>query len=78
MIFFSWNHTAPLEGWYTPVTTLNAVVLPAPLGPIRATISPWLISRFRLSTATTPPNCMVTFSIFSTCSLIGEPPSDGA
>ena len=59
MIFAPSNHTAPLVGWYTPVMTLKAVVFPAPLGPMRATISPSLTTSSRSSTATTPPNCMV-------------------
>src|ERR1700674_675727 len=37
-----------------------AVVLPAPLGPIRACSSPDIISRFKLSVATTPPNRLVS------------------
>src|SRR5574344_2084157 len=60
------NSTRPLVGAYTPVTTLKAVVLPAPLGPIRATISPSRTSIERSSTATTPPNCIVTFSSLRT------------
>ena len=63
---FPLNSTCPLVGAYTPVITLNAVVLPAPLGPISATISPSLTSMLRSSTATTPPNCMVTCSTRST------------
>ena len=55
-----------MVGSYTPVTQLKAVVLPAPLGPISATISPRLISMLRSFTATTPPNCMVRWLIFST------------
>ena len=57
------NSTRPLVGWYTPVMQLKAVVLPAPLGPMRATILPSGTSRDKSFTATTPPNCMVTFSI---------------
>ena len=63
-------------GSYTPVMQLKAVVLPAPLGPIRATISPWFTSRDRSFTATPPPNCMVTCSSRRTFStwLISPPP----
>src|SRR5882672_2088053 len=42
---------------------LNAVVLPAPLGPINATISPALMENSRLFTATRPPNRRVRFLI---------------
>ena len=34
------NRTVPSVGRKTPVTTLNTVVLPAPLGPMRAKIWP--------------------------------------
>src|SRR3979490_151461 len=42
---------------------LKAVVLPAPLGPINATISPALMENSRLFTATRPPNRRVRFLI---------------
>src|SRR5664279_79300 len=42
-----------------PVTQLKKVVLPAPLGPIRATISPSKMSRLTVSTARRPPKSMV-------------------
>src|SRR6267142_1919 len=42
---------------------LNAVVLPAPLGPINATISPASMENSRLFTATRPPNRRVRFLI---------------
>ena len=35
-----WNFTAPSSGLMTPTTMLKVVVLPAPLGPSRPTISP--------------------------------------
>src|SRR6202008_3655102 len=57
-----WNRTSPAVGWYTPVTTLNTVVLPAPLGPMRAKIEPVGTARLTRSSATTPPNCMVSSS----------------
>src|ERR1700687_5491534 len=51
----------PAFGFLKPEIMLNAVVLPAPLGPIRATISPALTEKLRLFTATRPPNRRVTF-----------------
>ena len=45
-----------------PVTTLKAVVLPAPLGPIRLTISPSPTEKFMSESATSPPKCTATFS----------------
>ena len=44
---------------------LNMVVLPAPLGPIRADIVPCLISKLHLSTATIPANDLVASFIFN-------------
>src|SRR5690349_13134467 len=41
-----------------PVTQLKNVVLPAPLGPMRATISPCRMSRSTPSTARRPPKLM--------------------
>ena len=32
--------TVPLLGWYSRLRTLNSVVLPAPLGPMRAQMRP--------------------------------------
>src|SRR5262245_45859143 len=52
---------SPKVGWYTPVSILKAVVLPAPFGPIRPTSSPANNCKLKLSTAFKPPNCMVTF-----------------
>ncbi len=52
--------TAPLVGLYMPVMTLNAVVFPAPLGPMRPTISFFPISILRSETAVRPPNFMTT------------------
>ena len=47
---------APLVGVYIPVMQLNAVVFPAPFGPIIATISFLLTSRYKESIALSPPN----------------------
>ena len=54
------NVTLPWVGMYTPVMTLNTVVLPAPLGPISPISSPSAMVRSRSHTAFKPPNCMVT------------------
>jgi hypothetical protein len=47
---------------------LNTVVLPAPLGPISAVISPRTAVKERSSTATRPPKRMVRCSTRSTMS----------
>ena len=49
----------------TPVIRLKVVLLPAPLGPIRATISRAWTSKETSLTAMTPPNCLRAFSICS-------------
>ena len=54
--------TRPSSGLYRRVITLNAVVFPAPLGPISPTISPAGTSKDTSSSATTPPKRRVTFS----------------
>ena len=48
--------------------TLKQVVFPAPLGPIRPRISPFLISKATSLRATTPPNRRVTLSTTSRAS----------
>src|SRR5215472_3836828 len=57
----SWpSHLAePCLARSTPELKLNTVVLPAPLGPTRLTISPSSTSNDRSSTATSPPNVTV-------------------
>ena len=52
--------TAPRVSGSTPVIRLKVVVLPAPLGPIRPTISPALIWKLTSLTATRPPNALRT------------------
>src|ERR1700687_245477 len=47
--------TAPAAGLYTRVTTLKRVVLPAPLGPMRATTWPVSTLKDTRPKATTPP-----------------------
>ena len=54
------NSTSPEVGVSTPEIWLNIVLLPAPLGPISARISPALTSRLMLLFATRPPNLRVT------------------
>src|SRR6185312_8467689 len=46
----------PASGLWKPAMAANSVVLPAPLGPIRPTISPMRTSSDALSTAFRPPN----------------------
>src|SRR5277367_4319405 len=55
----------------TPVTKLKVVLLPAPFGPISATISQGPTSKETSLTAITPPNCLRAWSICS--STAGEP-----
>src|ERR1700730_4018026 len=56
------KRTRPRVGWYTPVTTLKTVVLPAPLGPMSAKIDPSGTDRLTSLRATTPPNAIVSES----------------
>ena len=48
--------TRPASGVWKPAMAANSVVLPAPLGPIRPTISPCRTSSDAWSTAFRPPN----------------------
>ena len=50
--------TLPAVGSSTPVIRLNIVLLPAPFGPISATISPARTSSDMSLTATRPPKCL--------------------
>ena len=52
--------TLPAVGFNCPVSRLNSVVLPAPLGPMMLTISPWRRSNDTLLTATRPPKRFTT------------------
>ena len=52
------KNTTPEVGSSTPAITLNRVVFPAPLGPIRPVIVPLSISRVAPSTAWNPPKCL--------------------
>ena len=52
------QRTAPPVSGSTPVIRLKVVDLPAPLGPIRPTMSPARIEKLTSFTATRPPNCL--------------------
>jgi hypothetical protein len=52
--------TVPSVGMYMPVRQLKNVVLPAPLGPMRPTISPSWTCMLTSSTAVRPPKRIVT------------------
>src|SRR5690606_34673587 len=57
-----WKLHSPVLGRSNPVSRLNSVVLPAPLGPISAVMTPSWTSRWSTSTAVMPPNLRVTWS----------------
>src|ERR1700761_8884506 len=52
--------TSPCSGRSCPQTQLNSVVLPAPLGPTRPTLSPANTSKVMLCTAWIPPKDLHT------------------
>src|SRR5262245_45981841 len=52
--------TLPLEGRSTPDSRLSSVVLPAPLGPIRPTISPAAAPKLTSFSAAVPPKCLLS------------------
>ena len=54
------NSTMPSSGRRKPEMTSNSVVLPAPLGPMIPTISPWSACRVTSIRAALPPNCSET------------------
>ena len=56
---------SPWVGLSNPVTKLNNVVLPAPLGPITLTVSPSFTSKLTRSTASTPSKLRERFLISS-------------
>ena len=58
----------PPDDVSTPVIRLKVVLLPAPFGPISATISRAWTSNETLLTAITPPNCFRALSICSSTS----------
>ena len=63
----------PVSGLSKPVNRLKRVVLPAPLGPIRAVIAPRGISRCSTSTAVRPPKCLETPSMVTIGSTLATP-----
>ncbi len=63
--FLPSTEIVPLVEVRTPVIRLKVVLLPAPLGPIKATISRAWTSNETSLTAITPPNCFRAFSICS-------------
>src|SRR5262245_33650377 len=60
----------PWVGHWKPATIANSVVLPAPLGPIRAVMRPLSTASEAWSSARSPPNCLETFSTASSASAI--------
>src|SRR5438105_711244 len=54
------RYTRPPDGSMSPVTTLNNVGLPAPLGPMRPVTQPGATVADTESTATLPPKRTVT------------------
>ena len=64
-MFLPCTEMVPPEEVSTPVIRLKVVLLPAPLGPIRATISRAWTSKETSLTAITPPNCFRALSILS-------------
>ena len=62
-VFMPWvslpsSRMVPRVGWYTLVSRLNTVVLPAPLGPMRPAISVRPMVRLNSFTAVRPPKSM--------------------
>src|SRR5712692_2259566 len=53
-----WKVTWPASGWRNPDSRPKTVVFPAPLGPIRPTISPSPTLNERPFTAWRPPKCL--------------------
>src|SRR5215472_10300185 len=53
------NVIRPAEGVQAPVITLNSVVLPAPLGPMKPQMCCWGTSKLTSRNAATPPKYLV-------------------
>ena len=58
--FFPTKVIVPSWGWYTPVNELKSDVLPAPLGPMTASISPRSWCKLTSLSEITPPKRSVT------------------
>src|SRR3954469_10352077 len=71
------NDQVPVLGWSNPVSRLNSVVLPAPLGPIKPVMPPRSISRWSTETAVRPPKLRVTPSTTIAGSGLATPTSQG-
>src|SRR5665811_931526 len=69
------NTAVPVSGWSKPVRRLKNVVFPAPLGPMRAVITPRWTSRWSTSTAINPPNARLIFSTTRIGAGLGTPGS---
>src|SRR5260370_38609411 len=65
------NPTWPAEGRKAPVITLNSVVLPAPLGPMKPQISFSGTSKLTSRNAATPPKYFV--SVFTSRTFTSSP-----
>ncbi|CAB4810909.1 unannotated protein [freshwater metagenome] len=71
------NRTEPVLGLTNPVIASMAVLLPAPLGPMRPTTSPGFTSTLNSNSATTPPKRTVrprtSSTLAGTCSVLSAP-----
>src|SRR3712207_518172 len=67
----------PVLGWSKPVSRLNSVALPAPLGPIRPVMPLRCTSRWSTDTAVRPPKVRVTPSTTMAGSGLATPTSQG-
>src|SRR5690606_2270823 len=63
------NHTVPALGRRVPLMRLNAVVLPAPFGPIRPTMAPCSTSKLTSRSAARPPKDFERFSTRSSAAM---------
>src|SRR5215475_3789571 len=67
------NRQLPPSGFSNPVSRLNSVVLPAPLGPMSAVIAPRWTSSLPISTARSPPKALTMPSATSMASGLAAP-----
>src|SRR5438445_5033138 len=67
-----WNFTAPSSGRMTPTTRLKVVVLPAPFGPSKPTISP---AETLMDTPLTTRRWRYSFTSFSVASSGSDAPA---